>query len=61
MTQLNDRFSTSLTILMVSCLECASTSKQSGTGEYFDDTVITTKAKAAIFNEPTLESAEVNV
>lgn len=42
MTQLNDRFSTSLTILMVSCLECASTSKQSGTGEYFDDTAITT-------------------
>jgi osmotically-inducible protein OsmY len=42
-------------------LGCASTSKQEGTGEYVDDTVITTKVKAAIFNEPTLKSAEINV
>ncbi|MCS3902835.1 osmotically-inducible protein OsmY [Methylohalomonas lacus] len=40
---------------------CASTDTQSGTGEYVDDTVITTKVKAAIFNEPTLKSAEINV
>ena len=40
---------------------CAATSKQEGTGEYVDDTVITTKVKAAIFNEPTLKSAEINV
>jgi osmotically-inducible protein OsmY len=40
---------------------CASTSQQEGTGEYIDDTVITTKVKAAIFNEPTLKSAEINV
>ncbi|RPJ45235.1 MAG: BON domain-containing protein, partial [Betaproteobacteria bacterium] len=32
-----------------------------GTGEYIDDTVITTKVKAAIFDEPTLKSAEINV
>jgi len=42
-------------------LGCASTAKQEGTGEYVDDTVITTKVKAAIFNEPTLKSAEINV
>jgi len=42
-------------------LGCASTAKQEGTGEYFDDTVITTKVKAAIFDEPTLKSAEINV
>jgi osmotically-inducible protein OsmY len=42
-------------------LGCASTAKQEGTGEYFDDTVITTKVKAAILNEPTLKSAEINV
>ncbi len=35
--------------------------KQEGTGEYVDDTVITTKVKAAVFNEPTLKSAEINV
>jgi len=40
---------------------CASTHTQEGTGEYVDDAVITTKVKAAIFNEPTLKSAEINV
>jgi hyperosmotically inducible protein len=40
---------------------CASTSTKEGTGEYVDDAVITTKVKAAIFNEPTLKSAEINV
>ena len=42
-------------------LGCASTAKQEGTGEYVDDTVITGKVKAAILNEPTLKSAEINV
>ncbi len=40
---------------------CASTAKHEGTGEYVDDTVITTKVKAEIFNEPTLKSSEINV
>jgi len=40
---------------------CAATPTQEGTGEYIDDTVITTKVKAAIFNEPSLKSAEINV
>jgi len=48
-------------VLMATALGCASTAKQEGTGEYVDDTVITTKVKAAIFNEPTLKSAEINV
>ncbi|MDH4396504.1 MAG: BON domain-containing protein [Limnobacter sp.] len=40
---------------------CTSTPKSEGTGEYIDDTLITTKVKSAIFNEPTLKSAEINV
>lgn len=40
---------------------CASTSTKEGTGEYIDDTVLTTKVKAGIFNEPTLKSMEINV
>ena len=40
---------------------CASTAKTEGTGEYVDDTVITTKVKAAIFNDPSLKVAEINV
>ncbi|MCL4471071.1 MAG: BON domain-containing protein [Sulfuricella sp.] len=50
-----------LAIALVSVVGCASTSKQEGTGEYIDDSVITTKVKAAIFNEPSLKSAEINV
>lgn len=42
-------------------LGCASTSKQEGTGEYVDDTVITTKVKAAILGDASLKSAEINV
>lgn len=40
---------------------CASTEKHESTGQYVDDTTITTKVKAAIFNDPTLKSAEINV
>jgi osmotically-inducible protein OsmY len=40
---------------------CGSTEKKESTGEYFDDTTITTKVKAAIFNEPTLKVLQINV
>jgi osmotically-inducible protein OsmY len=40
---------------------CASTQKQESTGQYLDDTAITTKVKSAILNEPSLKSAEINV
>ena len=48
-------------ISMMFMLGCASTAKQEGTGEYVDDTVITTKVKARILEEPGLKSAEINV
>ncbi len=47
--------------LLMTAVGCASTAKQEGTGEYIDDSVITTKVKAAIFSEPTLKSAQINV
>ncbi|MDP1707888.1 MAG: BON domain-containing protein [Gammaproteobacteria bacterium] len=60
-----------LVILLAPMLGCTSTAKHEGagehtvkhesTGEYIDDTIITTKVKAAIFNEPSLKSAEINV
>ena len=40
---------------------CQSTRTQESTGQYLDDTAITGKVKAAIFNEPSLKSAEINV
>ena len=50
-----------LTVLLAFFLGCAATPKQEGTGEYIDDTVLTTKVKAEVFNEPSLKSAEINV
>ncbi|NMQ27120.1 BON domain-containing protein [Candidatus Accumulibacter phosphatis] len=50
-----------LAVTLASAVGCASTAKQEGTGEYVDDSVITSKVKAAIFNEPSLKSAEINV
>jgi osmotically-inducible protein OsmY len=50
-----------LTVVLALVVGCASTPKQEGTGEYVDDTVITTKVKAAVLNEPSLKSAEINV
>ena len=50
-----------LVILLASFLGCASTAKQEGTGEYIDDSVITTKVKAQIFGDASLKSSEINV
>jgi osmotically-inducible protein OsmY len=40
---------------------CAGTQNTQGTAGYIDDSAITVRVKAAIFNEPTLRSAEINV
>lgn len=48
-------------ILLTTVVGCASTAKQEGTGEYVDDSFITTKVKAAILNEPGLKVTEINV
>ena len=50
-----------LAIFTASAIGCTSTRTQESMGEYIDDTWITTKVKAAIFDEPTLKSAEINV
>lgn len=54
---------TSLMLLVVITvfLGCASTAKQSSPGDYVDDTVITTKVKAAIFDEPSLKVLQISV
>jgi len=48
-------------LVAVTALGCASTSKSEGTGEYVDDSVVTAKVKTAIFEQPNLKSAEINV
>ena len=47
--------------LVATLAGCASTPTKEGTGEFVDDSVITAKVKASIFNEPTLKSTEINV
>lgn len=46
---------------VVTLAGCGSTATQSSTGQYLDDTAITGKVKAAIFNDASLKSAEINV
>lgn len=48
-------------VLIAAFMGCAATPKHQSTGAYIDDTVITTKVKAAIFNEPTLKALQINV
>jgi len=50
-----------MALALLSSLGCASTPTQESTGQYFDDSVITTKVKAAIFDEPSLKSTEIKV
>jgi osmotically-inducible protein OsmY len=42
-------------------LGCASTPKKEGTGEYIDDSAITTKVKSAILGDSTLKVFQINV
>lgn len=46
---------------LVALTGCAATKTHESTGEYIDDSWITTKVKSEILNEPTLKSAEINV
>lgn len=47
--------------LLAASYGCASTPTHESAGEYVDNTVITTKVKAAIFNEPSLKTLQINV
>ncbi|MES2296009.1 MAG: BON domain-containing protein [Pseudomonadota bacterium] len=52
----------SMLALPIVALEgCASTPTREGTGEYLDDTVLTGKVKASLFNEASIKSSEINV
>jgi osmotically-inducible protein OsmY len=47
--------------LLTLFMGCAATQKHESTGQYVDDSVITTKVKAAIFEESTLKMFQINV
>lgn len=46
---------------MALAVGCADAPRQEATSSYIEDAVITTKVKAAVLNEPTLKSMEINV
>lgn len=48
-------------ITSIMAVGCAATQKHESTGQYIDDSVITTKVKAAIFEESTLKTLQINV
>ena len=48
-------------LMLTAVVGCASTATTESTGQYVDDTVITTGVKAAILNEPSLKVSEINV
>ncbi len=47
--------------LVVAFLGCASTPTKESTGEYIDDSAITTKVKSAILGDPALKVFQINV
>jgi hyperosmotically inducible protein len=61
MKQLKYLSSFLMALVLLFSLGCASTPKEESTGEFIDDSVITTKVKAAIFDESTLKTTEINV
>jgi osmotically-inducible protein OsmY len=49
------------TSLLVSLAACAPTPTREGTGEYIDDSLITSKVKAAFAADPTVKATQVKV
>jgi len=47
--------------LLISILGCAATPQSASTGQLIDDSVITTKVKAAILEEPSLKTLQISV
>ena len=50
-----------LVMLIATFVSCASTSKQESTGEYVDDSVITTKVKSLLAADDFLKSFQIGV
>jgi osmotically-inducible protein OsmY len=60
--KLAHRLSAAVAAVSVALLAaCAPTATKEGTGEYVDDSVITTKVKTALADDPQVKATEVNV
>ncbi len=47
-----------LTLMLAAC---AGNAKQASTGEYIDDTVLTSRVKSALLNDPNVSGLSINV
>jgi osmotically-inducible protein OsmY len=47
--------------LITTFLGCAATQKRESTGQYLDNSITTTRVKAAIFGEPALSTLQINI
>jgi len=62
MKQLNKYLSAVLlAVSLATVVGCSSTAHKQGTGEYIDDSVITTKVKALIIEDPLTKVLEIKV
>jgi len=61
MTSAKRFFAVFAAVAMLFAFGCASTTTQESTGEYLDDATITTKVKAAIFDDASLKVFQINV
>ena len=50
-----------MTVALIFLVSCSSEPKRESAGEYLDDTVITTRVKAAIIADDSLKASEINV
>lgn len=50
-----------IAVALVYAVSCSPTPRQESAGEYVDDSFITSKVKAAIFDDPALKVAEINI
>jgi len=50
-----------MTVALIFMVSCSSEPKRESAGEYLDDTVITTRVKAAIIADDSLKASEINV
>jgi osmotically-inducible protein OsmY len=55
------KFLVSIGLITAFFVGCAATQKHESTGQYVDDSVITTKVKTEILYEPTLKSLQIDV
>jgi osmotically-inducible protein OsmY len=58
---MNRTFAVLIAASLLLAAGCASTSNKESTGQYIDDSSITTRVKKAIFDEPSLSVAQISV